>query len=102
VRPKAIRKIPSKNYDEVIEVLCPIRFYWVNGDFDGVELGPLPPDLPKSERRLITHLCKSLPLSGGKTYFLSKRRKSHTKVPDVFIKAFAEGNNNQSQTLTSE
>jgi len=36
-----VRKLRSKNYSRVIEVLIPSRFYWRNNDFDGVEFGPM-------------------------------------------------------------
>lgn len=35
-----IASIPTENYDEVIEVRVPVRFYWKDGEFDGIEAGP--------------------------------------------------------------
>ena len=36
-----IASIQTENYDEVIEICVPVRFYWKDGEFDGIEAGPL-------------------------------------------------------------
>lgn len=35
-----IASIPTTNYDEIIEIRVPVRFYFVDGKFDGIEAGP--------------------------------------------------------------
>ena len=35
-----IASIPTENYDEVIEIRVPVRFYWKDGECDGIEAGP--------------------------------------------------------------
>ena len=35
-----IASIQTENYDEVIEIRVPVRFYWKDGEFDGIEAGP--------------------------------------------------------------
>ncbi len=35
-----IASVPTENYDEVIEIRVPVRFYWKDGGFDGIEAGP--------------------------------------------------------------
>lgn len=35
-----IASIPTENYDEVIEIRVPVRFYWKNDKFDGIEADP--------------------------------------------------------------
>lgn len=34
-----VASIPTKNYKEVIEIRVPIRFYWDEDGFDGIEFG---------------------------------------------------------------
>ena len=59
-----IRKVRSKTgYDEIIEVLCPIRFYWIDGKFDGIELGPFGDKLTRYQYRLITRLLDTIDLT---------------------------------------
>jgi len=38
---KSISKLRSKIYDTIIELRVPIRFYWDENGFDGIEFGPL-------------------------------------------------------------
>jgi len=38
---KLIRSVKSKYYPKVIEVLCPVRFYWNDDEYDGYEFGSL-------------------------------------------------------------
>lgn len=40
-----IASIPTKNYTEVIEVRVPIRFYWNEDGFDGIEIGAFTEEL---------------------------------------------------------
>jgi len=47
------RKVRSKNYPKVIEVNVPVRFYWSEDKFDGVEFGPVPSGITKYQRSLI-------------------------------------------------
>ncbi len=35
-----IASVPTENYDEVIEIRVPVRFYWKDDKFDGIEAGP--------------------------------------------------------------
>ncbi len=37
----AIRKLRSKNYEQVIEIQVPVRFYWTEDGYDGFEFGSL-------------------------------------------------------------
>ena len=81
----AIRKLRSKNYQEVIEVLCPVRFYFPNEDeFDGVELGPFPDGMTRYQIGLVYHLLDRLKV------LMPKGEK--WDVPPVFKKAFGDGN----------
>ncbi len=34
-----VASIPTKNYKEVIEIRVPVRFYWDEEGFDGIEFG---------------------------------------------------------------
>ena len=81
---KAIRKIRSKNYQEILEVTCPIRFYFSNDtEFDGVELGPFPEDTSRYQIRLVYHLLDRLEAIMPKS--------DRWDVPPVFKKAFEKG-----------
>ena len=34
-----VASIPTRNYKEVIEIRVPVRFYWDEEGFDGIEFG---------------------------------------------------------------
>lgn len=40
-----VESIPTKNYSEVIQINVPVRFYFVDGTFDGIEVGPFTEEL---------------------------------------------------------
>jgi len=40
-------------YREIIEVTVPVRFYWTDDGFDGIEFGPFPRELFPWEMELI-------------------------------------------------
>ena len=78
---KAIRKIRSRNYQEILEVSCPIRFYFSNDtEFDGVELGPFPEGMTRYQIGLVYHLLDRLKVIMPKC--------NRWEVPPVFKKAF--------------
>lgn len=40
-----IEALKTKNYKEIIQVNVPIRFYWDEVGFDGIEFGPFKEEL---------------------------------------------------------
>ena len=56
-----IRKIRPKVYKKIIEVRVPIRFYWDEKGFDGIELGPFDKKLSRHCRRLLYEVLDTVP-----------------------------------------
>ncbi len=55
-----IASIPTENYDEVIEIRVPIRFYWKNGEFDGIEAGPFTERLQEWQEAMFTRCLEAV------------------------------------------
>ena len=74
-----IRKIRPKTgfYRKIIEVRVPIRFYWDEGGFDGIEFGPLGKDCTPYCRRLILDILGAIP-------------EFMHQLPKPFLEAFNE------------
>ena len=78
-----IRKLRSKTgYKEIIEVNVPIRFYWTENGFDGVELGPFDEKISRYQSKLLYHLLDRI------SEFMEKEEKE--PIPTSFLKAFEE------------
>ena len=71
-------KIKSRNYIKVIQVNIPVRFYWAEDGFDGIEFGPL----PKTTKHQLNLLHETL-IGIGCTM-----QKGKEPIPDAFLKAF--------------
>lgn len=79
-----VRKVQSSNYELVLEVKCPIRFYWTSKDkFDGVELGPFR-KLTRYQAQLISVLLDRLETA------MPTENEPTPEVPDAFKNAFEE------------
>ena len=55
-----VRKIRSRNYKKIIEVTAPIRFYWSEDGFDGVEFGPFDEKISKYQIKLIHEILNQM------------------------------------------
>lgn len=53
---KPVQKLRRKNYDSVIQVNVPTRFYWTKDGFDGVEFGPFDSGVTKYQRSLLAKI----------------------------------------------
>ena len=56
-----VRKLKSKFYKKIIEVRVPVRFYWDEDGFDGIEIGPLGENYTPYCHRLISEILSALP-----------------------------------------
>lgn len=72
-------KIKSNIYAKIIQVNVPIRFYWHEDGFDGIEFGPIP-TTTKYQLNLLHEVLVDI------------RRITTEKepVPDAFLRAFKE------------
>lgn len=54
-------EIPSENYRKVIQINVPIRFYWTEDEFDGIEMTINKDwdDIPIKEKLLINEVLES-------------------------------------------
>ena len=76
-----IRKLRSKIYKKIIEVRVPVRFYWTEDGFDGIELGPLDERYTKHCQRLLMDILETMELHPI---------PETSDVPNVFKEAFNE------------
>ena len=76
-----IRKLRSKFYKKIIEVRVPVRFYWTEDRFDGIELGPLDERYTKHCYRLVMDILETMELHPI---------PETSDVSNVFKKAFNE------------
>jgi len=79
----SVRTLRSKNYEKVIEVRVPIRFYWSEDGFDGIEIGPYK-DNNVGTMRNTTELLNRIEQLMRATY------PDRTKIPKPFLDAFEE------------
>jgi hypothetical protein len=99
-----IRKFHSKEYDQIIEVNVPIRFYWVNNEYDGLEFGSLD-KCSRYELKLLDIIIDQLFLAQNNSNiveYLKEHDKEkladilkdiqaeQLKVPKEFLDAFKE------------
>lgn len=91
LRQKLCRKLRSHSgaYKQVIEVRVPVRFYWAEDGFDGVEFGPLR-GLNKYQHSLIRAIVNEFMELMKAQSVTEADCKAVTKVPDIFKKAFGE------------
>jgi hypothetical protein len=78
------QKVRTPLYDLVIQVNVPVRFYWSDDGFDGIDFGPIP-KTTKYQLNLLgdimEEMCKSLDLKVTKA-------KDKTPMPQYILKAF--------------
>ena len=55
-----IASIPTKNYKEVIEVRVPVRFYWDEEGFDGIEFGKFETKLQEWEQAFVDKCLEAI------------------------------------------
>ena len=55
-----IASIPTKNYSEVIEIRVPVRFYWDEDGFDGIEMGPFATELLPWQEEMMNRCLDSI------------------------------------------
>ncbi len=99
-----IRKLHSKNYDKVIEVQVPVRFYWVKDEYDGFEFGSLV-DCSRYQLRLLDQVIKQLAFEHNCTIVAEYMREKHKdqwmqildmidaeslNIPQAFFDAFKD------------
>jgi len=88
------KKLRARYYDKIIEINVPIRFYWVDGEFDGIEFGPFEKPISKYQIHLIYEALDTIQrLMGGDDFIVNdetkhKAERRKTPIPDTFIKAF--------------
>ena len=105
---KQVRKLRSKHYSSIIEVNVPSRFYWDETGFDGFEFGEFKQDLTKHQKHLLNELLNDLAYQTASAKFIEYMKEYHPKelelfinefesvkagIPQVFIAAFKEENN---------
>jgi len=96
----AAQKIRSRTryFDKIIQVNVPVRFYWAEGEFDGIEFGPFEGTVSRHQEQLVhevLEVIQELLETGSTTYKAPKsHRKPKQKVPQVFINAFKEKEGN--------
>ena len=58
---RAARKVRSRSgaYTKIIEISVPVRFYWVEDEYDGLEFGPIPEGTSKHQLSLIFDVLRS-------------------------------------------
>ena len=67
-QPMVAQKVKSKgSYSKVIQVNAPVRFFWIDGTFDGIEIGPVPDDTTRYQRSLIIDAVKAISFAMGQT-----------------------------------
>jgi len=89
----AAQKIRSRTglYDKIIQVNVPVRFYWAEGEFDGIEFGPFERPVPRYQIRLVYQALDALAERMDTEPILSESRKSDSdsaSIPQVFLDAF--------------
>jgi hypothetical protein len=57
---RAVEKLKSSNYQTIIQVNVPVRFYWTTEGYDGLEFGPLPYSMTKYQLGLLTKILTTL------------------------------------------
>ena len=55
-----IKSIPTKYYNEIIEVLVPVRFYFADDGFDGIEIGAFTEELQPWQEDMLERVCKAV------------------------------------------
>ncbi len=55
-----VASIPTINYNEVIEVRVPVRFYWDNEGFDGIEFGEFKTHLEEWQEAMIIKCLEAI------------------------------------------
>ena len=92
VREMAAQKVRSKYYDKIIQVNVPVRFYWAEGEFDGIEFGPFEKPVSQYQIHLIFEaLTEIQEIMGTEPRIASQRKtkqKKPTQIPQAFINAF--------------
>jgi len=92
IREKAAQKIRSRHYDKIIQVNVPVRFYWAEGEFDGIEFGPFERPVPRYQVRLVYEALGEIQEIMGTEPRISAQRKTAQKkpvqIPQVYIDAF--------------
>jgi len=92
----AAQKIKSKHYDKIIQVNVPIRFYWAEDGFDGIEFGPFKTPVSRYQTRLITEALieigecmESIPRVYKTSCHQRKARQNKPiRIPQVYLNAF--------------
>ena len=79
----SVRTLRSKSYKKVIEVTVPVRFYWSEDGFDGIEIGPLRDNRPGTKRSF-TELLNRIEELMVLAY------PARTEIPKPFLDAFGE------------
>ena len=55
-----VASIPTRNYKEVIEIRVPVRFYWDEDGFDGIEFGEFQTKLQPWEEDMMDRCLKAI------------------------------------------
>lgn len=58
--PIEVASIPTTNYVEVIEIRVPIRFYWADDGFDGIEFGEFKSELLPWQEDMVSRCLSAL------------------------------------------
>lgn len=96
----AAQKIRSRTgfYDKIIQVNVPTRFYWSEGEFDGIEFGPFEGSMSRYQTQLIQEALDTILelMETGTTAYKTPEncKKPKQKVPQVFVNAFRKKEDN--------
>jgi len=82
-----IRKLRSKNYDTVIEVRVPVRFYWADDGYDGFEFGPLE-GCTKHQIKLLEEIIDTLFWEHQAGHFARWIKSNYPKYWQELVEAF--------------
>lgn len=78
-------------YDKIIQINVPIRFYWADGKFDGIEIGPIPDGTTAYQHRLIREVTNQIMALMELAHNCIKYIEELTPkadIPQAFLEAF--------------
>jgi len=106
---KNASKLRSKYYSKIIEINVPMRFYWADTDFDGVEFGEFN-EISKWQLSLVEKCLEEIRYGINCVKFFKYMKKKHRAeleiiidqmgseefgIPRAFVEAFYEEGKNE-------
>ena len=89
-RRSQLARVRSKTrYFEIIEVRIPVRFYWTEDGFDGIEIGPFADDTTQYELKLVARILGTM----EELMESAPDKRVIVEIPRVFYEAFESDDN---------